>query len=419
MERQHVNSLNTDLLVTWKDIAAYLKCSVRKAQRLEKRDLPVHRIAGTKSIWASKVEIDRWLTLQAETARYVHANTRPPQTRITGRAALWLLGISVGLTVVSAITSAYGLTIVFFGVTAVFAVFVYPSFPDSSFVRTLAAFFVIAGMSYCTSATTLPDLISSVVNMTTLRPAFAYPFVAGLRFIPMLILIGMMLVCLVFGDLGFAHRPHLRYTYLLLGMVLLLAEFAGVIASGANRIWQAGLSIRWTLLAGESFIVGVNAALFLFGYHFFNKTSRNYRQLLSWSGIAYLLIALTAAIVSRHWNEINKYYLDVRYPQPYRVQDNNVADDFRNWLKDHTAEAGRDLLNFFNDPEFLQALETQEFYKQDFDDAFQEAVILGYKSDRDAGRKERPTFVRIRFPASLATTLRFQPVASIGNSSSP
>jgi len=284
----------------------------------------------------------------------------------------------------------------------------------------MVAFFVIAGMSYGASATTLPDLVNSVVNMTTLRPALAYPFVAGLRFIPIPILIGVMLVRLAFGDVGFAHKPRLRYAYLLLGMLLLLVvAIAGVSTSGANRIWQAGLSIRWTLLAGESFVIGVNIALFLFGYHFFNRTSvRNYRQLLSWSGMAYLLIALTAAIVNRHWNEIDKYYLDVRRPQAYRVQDNNVADDFRHWLKDHTAEAGRDLVAFFNDPEFLEVLQTQEFYKQDFDDAFQKAAILGYKSERDSRRKERPTFVRIRFPASLAAALRFQPVASIGESSS-
>src|SRR2546425_12577361 len=58
-----------DLLVSWKDIAAYLKCSVRKAQRLEQRELPVNRIPGTKSVWALKPEIDRWLALQAEKAK--------------------------------------------------------------------------------------------------------------------------------------------------------------------------------------------------------------------------------------------------------------------------------------------------------------------------------------------------------------
>jgi hypothetical protein len=38
---------NEDLLVTWKDIAVYLKCSVRKAQHLERSELPVNRIART------------------------------------------------------------------------------------------------------------------------------------------------------------------------------------------------------------------------------------------------------------------------------------------------------------------------------------------------------------------------------------
>src|SRR5438094_3805006 len=65
---QH-RAMNDDLLVSWKDIAAYLKCSVRKAQRLEQRALPVNRIPGTKSVWASRAEIDRWLASQAATAK--------------------------------------------------------------------------------------------------------------------------------------------------------------------------------------------------------------------------------------------------------------------------------------------------------------------------------------------------------------
>lgn len=419
MVTKQSNSSNDDLLVSWKDIAAYLKCSVRKAQRLESRGLPVHRITGTKSIWASKAQIERWLTVQAETVRRTQANkTTPSQAGIMGRASPWLLGILTGLTVAAAITSKYALTIVLFGITAVLVVLAYPSFRASSLARAFIAFFVIAGMSYGASATTLPDLISSVVNMTTVRPALAYPFVAGLRFIPIPILIGVMLVSPGFADVGFAYRPRVRYVYLLLGILLLLAAIAGLRSSGANRIWQDGLSIRWTLLAGESFVLGVNITLFLFGYCFFNRTSmRNYRQLVSGSGMAYLLIALTAAIINRHWNEINKYHLDVRYPQSYRVQNYNAADEFRRWLKDHTAEAGTDLVAFFNDPEFLKVLQTQQFYKQDFDDALREAVILGYKTERDSRRRELPTFVRIRFPSSLVVALRFQPVTSIDDSS--
>jgi hypothetical protein len=50
-------------------------------------------------------------------------------------------------------------------------------------------------------------------------------------------------------------------------------------------------------------------------------------------------------------------------------------------------------VNFFNDPEFLDDLATQKSYKQDFDEAFQDAVILGYKSGRDLRRNDRPTLV--------------------------
>src|SRR5262249_51456498 len=144
------NSLNDDLLVSWKDIAAYLKCSVRKAQRLEQQELPVNRISGTKSVWASKLEIDRWLITQAqktkglqtelatvtaaaridagapEAAAFQQADNQGAGTSaITAfifRASLWLLGISLGFTIGAAMVSAYGLTIVFFGITAALVV---------------------------------------------------------------------------------------------------------------------------------------------------------------------------------------------------------------------------------------------------------------------------------------------------------
>src|SRR5881628_3831353 len=69
-----------DLLVGWKDIASYLKCSVRKAQRHERQELPINRIRGTKSVWASKSGIDRWLILQSEAGK--RTVRRPSDTRI-------------------------------------------------------------------------------------------------------------------------------------------------------------------------------------------------------------------------------------------------------------------------------------------------------------------------------------------------
>ena len=153
---------------------------------------------------------------------------------------------------------------------------------------------------WSTSATTLPDVVHSVVNMTTLRPALAYPVVTGLRFIPIPIGIAVVLVVFGFRNVRFAENRRLRAIYLGLGLLLLsMTATAGLITSGAHRIWQAGSPIRWTLLAGECFVLAVNIVLFVVGYRFFNAAEgKNYRQFLSWYGIGYLLIALTASIVN-------------------------------------------------------------------------------------------------------------------------
>lgn len=180
--------------------------------------------------------------------------------------------------------------------------------------------------------------------------------------------------------------------------------------SSLHRIWQAGLPIRWTLLTGEAFIFAVNVGLFILGYRFWNATSvRHYGPLLSWCGTGYLLIALTAAIVVRHWNEIDKYHLDIRRPHAYRVQNPNAEEELRQWLRRHSDEVGPDFLSLSDNAEFLSSLRTQVFYKENFDEPFQlrkKAVIFGYRSTQDF-RGKRP-FVLIRFPAELAAALRFE-----------
>src|SRR5690242_17419721 len=51
-----------DRLNSWKEIAAYLKCSERTVRRWEKEGLPVHRHPhkAKAAIYAYKVEIDAW-----------------------------------------------------------------------------------------------------------------------------------------------------------------------------------------------------------------------------------------------------------------------------------------------------------------------------------------------------------------------
>lgn len=81
--------------------------------------------------------------------------------------------------------------------------------------------------------------------------------------------------------------------------------------------------------------------------------------------------------------------------------------DMKDWVEHHRTETGPDLLSLSNSPGFLDALRTREFYKYDFDEAFQvsrKAVIFGYRSAHDPINK-RPVFVLVRFPAGLADTL--------------
>jgi hypothetical protein len=406
-----VQNSNDDLLVSWKDIAAYLKCSVRKAQRLEEQGLPVNRMPGAKSVWATKSDIDRWLALASRGAK--RQSSQVPLNHGVHPGALIVLVILVAATIAAVFASTYALAIASFSLTAVAAVLLYPWLPDTIFTRAAISVGAIAGMAYTATATNLPGVVDSTVNMTTLRPAIAYPFAQGLRFIPILVLLCAFLATVpLFKNEGFTSHPRLRQTYILLGLVWLAAAAAFPLAqSGALRIWHAGLAIRSTLVAGELFIWCVNIALFVAGYFFFNRTQvQGYRQFLLRCGMGYLLIALTAAIVNRHWNEIDRHFLDVRQAQAYRSRNSNAIPELQNWLRTHAAEAGQDFVALSADPDFLRALNTQDFYKRDFDEAFQgarKAVIFGYKEP--AAWHKRASFVLVRFPIELSTALRFEP----------
>jgi len=421
---------NDDLLVTWKDIAAYLKCSVRKAQRLEAQALPVNRIPGTKSVWALKPEVDQWLASHAErTSRgdergETEARLAAALRRFSAsRGWAWALAISLTITVAATAASRYAAAIASFGLTAALGVsrcsLAARRASGARFKRALLALLMIAGMSYSAVATTLPGWIDSVVNMDVLRPALAYPFAMGLRFIPIPILIAFFWALADSNGPAFAGSSRLRTAFLGLAVLFLaLSTAAGVAGAGLHRIWQAGLPIRWTLLVGESFVLAVNLVMFAGSYRFFSRSTRNFMGFGLQCGMGCLLIALTAAILGRHWNEIDRYYLDIHRPQAYRVQNVNAADDLQHWLHRGLGDGlrrgdravGPDLARLFNDPEFLHALQTRKFYRVDFDEAFQaadKAVIFGYKADRGIV-DHRPAFVLVRFPADLAAVLRFE-----------
>ena len=78
-------------LTSWKQIAFYLQCEERTAQRWERdRRLPVHRIPGDKrgTVYAFPEEIDGWLRrCRAEIDPVVHGSTIAPMDVVTKQLA--------------------------------------------------------------------------------------------------------------------------------------------------------------------------------------------------------------------------------------------------------------------------------------------------------------------------------------------
>src|SRR5437867_4891428 len=206
--------------------------------------------------------------------------------------------------------------------------------------------------------------------------------------------------------------PQLGRLYFGAGLVVLGAT-ALPLFSDALDVWRTGLPIRWTLLLGRGFVLGINAILFLMSSRFFNTEHLvSCRRLFAWCGTGYLLIALTAAIINRHSYDIAASHLDMQKSAVYRASDYSL-DKLRSWLREHDADAGPDLKALSNDPEFAEALESKPFYRHNFDERFQisrKAVILGYKRARTV--RDKPVFVLVRFPADLLRTLGFELVTA-------
>lgn len=80
-------------LETWKEIAEFLRCDVKTAQRREKeRGLPVYRLPGMgrTGVFAYEDEVLRWMHSAAQVAAPGEAGAKPAPSR--RRALLWTAG---------------------------------------------------------------------------------------------------------------------------------------------------------------------------------------------------------------------------------------------------------------------------------------------------------------------------------------
>src|SRR6516165_2177288 len=107
---QEPQSSPTDRLDSWKEIAAYLKCSVRTVRRWEDEGLPVHRHAHRKKpgIYAYKAEIDVWWRNGHEHSTQIGDAQEQPSTVFRWRGP-WLAAglVLTGLLVILATVTVF------------------------------------------------------------------------------------------------------------------------------------------------------------------------------------------------------------------------------------------------------------------------------------------------------------------------
>lgn len=296
----------------------------------------------------------------------------------------------------ASLSGAYGLAILACCVGCVLAILMYRRSDHSVSARGALAALLAAIMAYIPSAATLPQVVSSVVNATTLKPAIVYPFITGLKFVPLFCVVLFEWVLRAFhGNIGFRREPPQRSGYVIrAATVLLVTTIALVESSGEDRIWHDSLPGCQTIVLGYLFVVVINVAVFLVGYREFDKEEvASYRPLLMACIVAYIPLVLAGFFMDQAYNSINSQYLDKRRRDVYFAANPGAIEDFKRLPNDLASEIGPDLRSLLSDPYFEHALRTQHFYKQDFDELFQigtRSVMFRFKAvgERISGRTE-------------------------------
>ncbi len=270
-----------------------------------------------------------------------------------------------------------------------------------------------AVIGYAPTAATLSLALTSVVNATTIKTAVVYPFITGLQFVPLYLVVLAHWVALAwYEDHGFRLHRLFRDSYLFGGAVALSATVvAAVVGSGDIEIWRNAVPGQRTLLAAYTVIVAMNIAIWVVGFRHFDRAKiDDYTPLFLWALVFYLPLAFAAFVAGREYNSINRHYLDKRRPQAFMVRNPGGIVAFQGQGPTPDGDIGPDLRSLINDPEFERSLQTQRFYKQDFDEpfqVFQKAEMFGFQTIRRAGETH---FTIVRFPRRMTEALRFEAV---------
>jgi DNA-binding winged helix-turn-helix (wHTH) protein len=329
----------------------------------------------------------------------------------------WALGGAsiaiLAVLVVAVLASAYGLAIFAFWLGGVFMILGYLESEDRPITRAVVAVYIILAMSYTASASTMPAFQATIVNARTLTPSAAFLCVMGLKFIPLVVLLLAYWVIMgACGDVGFLAMPALEKTYTLFGVLFLsMTLICAAWTSGDDHVWRAASPGRWTLAIGVAVVFAANVALWFAGRRCFRRERIVSHRPLFWlCAAAYLPIALGSYFIDDEHNRLNRYDLDVRWPEAYIAANPEAVSELDDLERSNLeTQVGPDLRSLLHDAGFRDALRHGRFYRQHSDDPFQlfrRAVMFGYRPRSSSDG--RPPFVVIRFPQEMADALRFQ-----------
>lgn len=346
-----------------------------------------------------------------EAPRFAPAWGQPvPEARLSHDvwASLGLVAVAAAATAIAMLTQAVGVAAILYGAFFFLAVLSADAFDARPVAKGAIAFALVAAMAYVPSAWTLAALSGEIVNFDALRPAALYPFVTGLQFLPLFVLVLFTWALRPNGSMSAMSRWR-TWFWGVACLLLSVTVLAVATYSGQVEVWRAGLPSAPILAGYYGAIVAANLAYGWIGYRVLNTSSSGgSRSLLVAGALIYLVVLVCAIGIGEEQNRLNRYHLSTRRPQEYRAATPEALSQLLNGPHQHRIDVAEDLRSLLVNPEFVDALRSAPFYRADLDERFQlgqRAVTFGYATVDPNGR---PVFQRVRFPQELALTLGFR-----------
>jgi len=322
-----------------------------------------------------------------------------------GAALVFTAAVSTGIAL---FTSAVGTAAIGYFVFTGLLIVAFDRLKDTAVIRGAISTVLFLGMAYIPSAWTLYQLSGDVINFDAVPPAAIYPFVTGMKFLPLFALV------LMWWTVDAMLPPRTWWlrsvaTFWAAASLFVGMTAASLVAYSGEAEIITGTVRGWTrLVLGYAAVLAVNIAFGALALRIMRGGgSRQSQRLLVACAAAYVTLLLPAVVIGHEYNTINRHFLSSRRPAVYRPRN---PESLNAILRDtHRQDIGPDLRHLLENPHFADALRRARFYRVDLDERFQvlrHAVTFGYEDRNPAA--ELPMFRLVRFPADVAAALNFQ-----------